>query len=311
MDISVIVPVYNVEMYLKDCLDSILNQDFKGSYEIICVNDGSTDNSLSILEDYKANSNDVVVITQKNKGLSGARNTGIKSAKGKYLFFLDSDDFLTEKDVLTTLYNECEKDKLNVLVADFEFKYEDEKKNHRIDRKEVIKNRIMDGKEFYELGRKTKSIRSVVWNKLYKREMFADNNLIFMEGILHEDMEFTPRMYQYAKRVKYIDKVIIGYRQREGSIMNMSSKNIKSIDDLFIIADSLNSFNMKYKSKAIYGQENFIYLSILRKMKNIEDSGIKEKYCNMLKERKMVSKFIKSDEIKYIGFGILYFFKIV
>lgn len=312
MDISVIVPVYNVEKYLDDCLNSIINQNFKGSYEIICVNDGSTDNSLLILQQYQRKYPRIKIISQDNKGLSAARNTGLKYANGKYVFFIDSDDFLIDNDVFETIYNESELNQLDVLVADFEFIYEDRKKNYRIKRKNIIKNRVMTGKDFYDIGMKTSSIRSVVWNKLYKRELFIKNNLMFKEGILHEDMEFTPRMYQYANKVKYIDKIIIGYRQREGSIMSTStsSNSVKSIDDLLIIAHCLDLFNEKYKSKAILNHELYIYLTIMRKSKNLKDKALKKYYKNKIKNRKLWKMFLKSNKLKYKVFGLLYFIKL-
>ena len=101
--ISVIIPVYNVEKYLKECLDSVINQTLK-DIEIICVNDGSTDNSLNILENYAKKDNRIIVISQKNKGLSGARNTGLKYCSGEYVSFIDSDDYVS-KDLFELTYN--------------------------------------------------------------------------------------------------------------------------------------------------------------------------------------------------------------
>ena len=111
--VSVIVPVYNVEKYLKDCLNSVINQTLE-DIEIICVNDGSTDNSLAILEDYAKKDSRIKIINQKNKGLSGARNTGMKHVQGEYILFLDSDDWLKE-DALSELYWSHLDDNLDML----------------------------------------------------------------------------------------------------------------------------------------------------------------------------------------------------
>lgn len=309
MDISIIVPVYNVEAYLKECLNSLLNQDFNGEYEIVCVNDGSTDNSLKILKEYEQINDKIVLIDQKNKGLSGARNTGFKNAKGKYIMFLDSDDYLKHNKVTSLLYEEVEKNSLDFVVADFEYDYEEKSKNYRIKRTDKIKNKVMNGREFYDLGIKSKSIMSVVWNKLYRRDFLEKNNLKFYEGIIYEDMEFTPRAYYLANRVKYIDEVVVMYRQREGSIM--SSVNVKKLDNYFVVAESINKFNKDYNSPILHNSELYMYVTLIRKLKYLEDKREVIKFKDKLKERNVVSKFMKSNKFKYKVFGLLYILKLV
>lgn len=304
MDISIIVPVYNVENYLKECLDSILTQSFSGSCEIVCVNDGSTDNSLEILKLYKEITKNIVIIDQKNKGLSGARNTGLKNAKGKYVMFLDSDDYLKNNNVLSLLYDEIEKYDLDFVIADFEYVYEDKGKNYRIKRNERIKNRVMMGIELYDIGIKTKSIMSVVWNKLYKRAFLEKNDLHFYEGIIYEDMEFTPRAYYLANRVKYIDEVIVMYRQREGSIM--SNNHINRLDDYIVVAESLSFFNKNYNSKILYNSALYMYVNLINKLKYLEDENEISRIKNKLREKRVISKFMRSNKLKYKLFGLLY-----
>lgn len=307
MDISIIVPVYNVEAYLKECLNSLLNQDFNGEYEIICVNDGSTDNSLNILKEYQKTNDKIVLVDQKNKGLSGARNTGFKNAKGKYIMFLDSDDYLKDKKVLELLYGQVEKNSLDFVAADFEYDYENKNKNYRIQRTNKMNDKVMNGREFYDLGIKSKAIMSVVWNKLYRRDFLEKNNLYFYEGIIYEDMEFTPRAYYLASRIKYIDKVVVMYRQREGSIM--SSVNVKKLDNYFIVAESINKFNKNYNSQILYNHELYMYVTLIRKLKYLEDKSEVIKFKNKLKERNIAFKFLKSSKLKYKCFGLLYMLK--
>lgn len=304
MEISIIVPVYNVEEYLTCCINSLLNQDFSLEYEIICINDGSTDNSFNILKSFNTVSEKIVIINQKNKGLSGARNIGLKNAKGKYVIFIDSDDYLKHTGVLTLMYNEIEKDDLDFVIGNFEYSYVDKNKNYRKQRDNSIKSKIMSGKDFYELASRTNSVMSVVWNKLYKKEFLVKNNLFFIEGIIFEDMEFTPRAYYLAKRVKYIDEIIIMYRQREGSIM--SSKNIQKVNDCFVVAYNLNNFNKNYNSKVLLNMEINMYIEVVRKLKYIKDKQI---YKLRLKEMGMVSKCIKSSKLKYKIFAIMYLFR--
>lgn len=309
MDISIIVPVYNVENYLKECLNSLLNQDFDGEYEIVCVNDGSTDNSLIILKEYEKLNDKIVLIDQENKGLSGARNSGLKNAKGNYIMFLDSDDYLKNEKVLPLLYEEVEKNSLDFVVADFEYDYEDKSKNYRIKRSDRIKNKVMNGREFYDLGIKTKSIMSIVVNKLYRRDFLIKNNICFLENAIYEDMEFTPKVYYLANKVKYIDEVIYMYRQREGSIT--SNININNLDSYLIVGESLNQFNKNYKSNVLHNSELYMYINLIKKLKFLEDKNQINDLKQELKKRNIVSKFMKSNKFKYKVFGLLYIFDLV
>ncbi len=302
MDISVVVPVYNVERFLDNCIKSIIKQDFKGNYEVICVNDGSTDDSLKILESYKMENANLIIIDQENKGLSGARNVGLMVSKGKYVMFLDSDDSFKHNGVLTLMYSQVEECNLDFVIADFEYDYEDKNKNYRIKRNKAIKNQIMSGKDFYDIGLKTKSIMSVVWNKLYRREFLIDNNLYFMENILYEDMEFTPKAYYLANKVKYIDQVIIMYKQREGSIM--SKNNILRINDYFLIADSLCNFNKNYNSRTLLDSELYIYITMIKKLKYVKDRNLIIDYKLKLKAIGIASRLLRSNRLKYKLFGL-------
>ena len=309
MDISIIVPVYNVENYLKECLNSLLNQDFDGAYEIICVNDGSTDNSLNILQEYEKTNDKIILIDQVNKGLSGARNLGLKNARGKYIMFLDSDDYLKNKKVLCLLYEEVEKNNLDFVIADFEYDYEDKSKNYRIQRIDKIKNKVMNGREFYDLGIKTKSIMSIVVNKLYKRDFLIENNIWFLENVIYEDMEFTPKVYYLADKVKYIDEVIYAYRQREGSIT--SNININNLDSYLIVAESLNQFNKNYKSNVLHNSELYMYVNLIKKLKFLENKNQINELKQELKKRNIVNKLMKSNKFKYKVFGFLYILNLV
>lgn len=268
MDISIIIPCYNVEDYLEQCLTSLVNQQTKKEYEILCINDGSTDNTLKIIQNYGDKYKNLKIIDQDNKGLSGARNIGLRQARGKYIMFIDSDDYLIREDALEILYNTAETQQLDFVIADFEYDFQDKNKNYKIKRKQVIKDKVISGKEMYDIGISTKSILSVVWNKLYRRDFLIDNNLFFLEGIVYEDIEFTPKAYYLAKKVFFVDKCIYAYRQREGSIMH-SKKQIR-VKDYFIILKSLSEFNKRYKSKSINLLKAFICKEIFIELKRVE-----------------------------------------
>lgn len=307
MDISLIVPVYNVDMYLEDCLNSLITQKFKGSYEIICINDGSTDDSLRILQKYKMLDPRIIVQSQENQGLSASRNNGLEFASGKYVMFIDSDDYLSDDDVLTNLFLEAEQGQLDILIADFIFDYPDKSQNKNLKRDPVLKNKFFLGRDFYDLAMKKKSLKPMVWNKLYLKSFLLNNSLFFLEGTLYEDNDFTVRALYLANKVKYIDRVVYMYRQRNGSIMNSDKIVLK---DFFVIADSINSFNKKYRSPYLHNAELYMYIPVINQIKKV--SIEKQKWIRQeLIKRDVVKKFLLSNRLKCKIFSFICLLRIL
>ncbi len=214
--ISVIVPVYDVEKYLAKCLDSIVNQSFK-DFELLIVNDGSPDNSQSIIDEYVKKYNFIKSYTKKNGGLSDARNYAIKKAQGQYIALVDSDDYV-DKDFLKKLYSKARENDLDLVVCDTVFVYED-------GRKQISKSNLHfsdDDIKNYLLAPPTGCIR------LYKKELFENN--LFKKGILYEDLEFTPRLINKTKKVGFVEEGLYYYLQRSGSIMKQAEFNPKLLD---------------------------------------------------------------------------------
>lgn len=246
MELSIIVPIYNVEDYLEECLKSLYNiKNIK--LEIILVNDGSKDNSFKIMEKFKEiYPEKTVLINKENGGLSSARNAGMKAAVGEYISFIDSDDFI-DVDEFEKFFKEGQKDKLDVMVGNMRY-YTPEKTGDSLFRSDVVKNSgIVNGIDFFwNLFQKTKCFREEVVDDIYKREFLVKNNIWFNENIVHEDSEFTPLVYLKAEKVKYIDRAFYFYRQRTGSIMNkVSEKSIVSLESIcekfFIECKNLDS----------------------------------------------------------------------
>lgn len=236
--VSIIIPVYNVEQYLEECLESAVNQTLK-NIEIIAVNDGSTDNSLSILERYKAKYNNFKILNQNNQGLSSARNTGLKVCSGKYVYFLDSDDFI-ELDTVEYCYRESEKHNLDIVTFDAEVFFDDnynmEKFNEDYSRNGKISEKIMTGEDFYVHANYKGVYKAPVWLNFFNRKYLQKNNLYFYDGILHEDEIHTMKSYVMAKKIKYIPKKFFHRRIRNNSIMT-SPINIKRIEGNYTIAE--------------------------------------------------------------------------
>lgn len=240
MKISVIVPVYNVQEYIVECLESIMIQELK-DIEIIIVNDGSTDKSISNIQNIIDNNSNIHLINKVNGGLSSARNTGLSHAKGEYVLFVDSDDYL-EKDFLYKLYNEAKEYDLDIACGGYTKFYENNATYPQIRNEILCKKSIISGQKFLLNQLDCNDYRMEVWDDLYKREFLLENNLFFVEGLLHEDEEFTPRALLAAKRVKIVETYGYMYRQRENSIMS-STVNIKHVSSVeYIINSFINHF---------------------------------------------------------------------
>ena len=235
MKFSIVVPVYNVEQYLDECLKSIISQDY-GDYEVLCVNDGSTDRSREILTAWESRMPQMRVIDRKNGGLSAARNTGLKAANGDYVLFLDSDDWL-------------ESNALKILDADLRPPTSDLRPLdmicfacRRTDKNtfDNLEPEQSNGWDYY--NRHALEARVVpivcVWQRCYRRQFLLDNSLWFREGILHEDNEFTPRACLKAKSIKVIPNALYNYRVRPNSIM--TTRGMRSKESLVLIANELS-----------------------------------------------------------------------
>lgn len=252
--LSIIVPVYNVADYLAKCLDSLLAQDIpQNEYEIIVVNDGSTDNSADIAQQYADSYANISLVNQANQGLSGARNTGINHAKGDYIQFVDSDDYL-EENVLGGLMEQVKKDELDVL----RFNYENVNDNGEIinpnkDPKHFVdfSNEVVDGLTFLNqrLGPACYAVQFVI-----KKNLLIDNNIKFKSGIYFEDTEWTPRMLLKAGRVASTGAVVYYYLVREGSITKAVNKDKqrKVLEDKVLLIQSMKEQYCQNKNAIWY-----------------------------------------------------------
>lgn len=236
--ISVVIPVYNVEAYLRECLDSVLNQSY-ADWEAVCVNDGSTDGSANILAEYAERDHRIQVITRSNGGLSAARNTGINAAKGEYALFLDSDDWL-ESDALKAVAENLNGEDLLCFSGR---RYIEDNKEYR--KPDCLAERAYySGMEYYNenaLLSRDFAFECVVL-RAYKRNFLMDSGLWFKEGIYHEDDLFTPMACCFAKKVKQIQDCLYNYRVRANSITTNVTFSAKRLHDYLEIANALAAF---------------------------------------------------------------------
>lgn len=242
LKLSIIVPVYNVEKYLEQCVDSLLHQDIdKSEYEVILINDGSTDTSYEIAQQLKNSHKNIVLLSQENKGQSVARNRGLDIAKGKYVMFVDSDDGLFPN-VIGKVLSVAEENKLDVCA--YRIKYADENGIvHLGSIQPFSPNDVYDGKYAITHGADI----GAVWLNMYLREMLDKYHLRFLEGIYHEDVDFNLRMYSYANRMMFTDIVAYSYRYVEGSSTRKPNKarEIKLIGDDFCVVRHIRDFSLQ------------------------------------------------------------------
>lgn len=227
--VSVIIPVYNTEPYLRQCLDSVVNQTLR-DIEIICVDDGSTDGSLSILKEYEQKDLRVTVISQPNEGQSSARNNALRCARGEYIDFLDSDDYLAP-DALEKALRAARENDLDAAVFGVEPFYQSEwlARNPPV----VYKQRaeatgVMTGVQYVKTAKDRGTYIVTAWIALWRRALLEKNGVTFKKGIIHEDNLFSFQAYMAAERVMRIPDRLYHRRLREDSIMTspVSAKNV-------------------------------------------------------------------------------------
>lgn len=247
MRLSFIIPIYNVSRWLGRCIASVRNQGLApDDYEIIAVNDGSTDDSMQVLEEFMAREAQsgvrtapIVIVQQENQGLSAARNAGFKKARGNYVWWIDSDDTL-EACFAPRLLERAEKERLDVLCFGLNQVDEVSRTSTRFDIEDLTKGRTVKGEEFMLKC----AMPAAAWAAIYRRGFIERYHLQFFPGIYHEDQEFTPRAYFLARRIAFEDVSVYNYYQREDSILNRQIP--KKTDDLLAVCQRLWDFAMEH-----------------------------------------------------------------
>lgn len=311
MDLTVIIPVYNVEGYLAKCLDSILvGNAFTG--QVVCVNDGSTDGSAAILAEYAKKYPNVDIITQPNAGLSAARNAGIKAAKGEYVCFLDSDDYW-EANVLNGLLEQVERDNLDVL----RFKYQNVNERYEVFnpnkgdpyRYDDYSEEVTDGVTFLNarFGTACYAVMFIIKRSLLIDDRKIDDRCLFTEAIYFEDTDWTPRMLAKANRVASTDTIVYNYLVRQGSITNAvnRSKKKKVLDDKMHLIMTLQQQTVELNKRGRYNMwyKSMIAQTVISVISKISHDFYEEKneYLEQLKKMDIYPLLSKSMKARLIN----------
>ena len=280
--ISIIVPVYNVEKYLNKCVDSILAQTYT-NIEVILINDGSKDKSGEICNDYSKIDNRIKVIHQTQHGVAYTRNVGINNSNGKYILFVDSDDFIDKK-MIKTLYKTIVSDNSDIAICDFIYYTEKTKKNNKYPKKVFM----IEGNEKFEYLYNEYYIASIVqWNKLFKKEIF--NDIRYPEGKINEDEFVIAKEFFNAKKISYVLEPLYYYNQREGSIMH--TLNINRFDIINVLENRINFFKEKNLKKYVIQTKIQQLDAIIVLLSEFSNSSI------LKKEKNTINNYIK--QVKY------------
>ena len=250
--VSVIIPIYNAGQYLEQCLNSVINQTFK-DIEIICINDGSTDNSVEILNEYAKNDSRLIIISQENKGQGNARNAGLKAAKGEFIQFVDADDFI-DLDCVEKLYNKIKENDSDICVYGCFLLYN----------KGIILEDCYNSNK-YSLDNNFKFSHFEPVLKMYKRQFIENCHIKFPNELIFEDVLFSIKSFLLTNKIVILNENLYYYRQTVGSTMDRVKNNNKVFDILSIIREVelfLKQSNLyeKYKKEFLYfviGQINY------------------------------------------------------
>lgn len=226
--VSIVVPVYEVEAYLRRCVESLLGQSYS-NIEIILIDDGSLDRSPEICDHYSVEDSRVRVIHRTNGGLSAARNTGLEIANGEYICFVDSDDYV-EHDYVSTLLTASIEANADIVACSFWWFYSQENKVRSRADTPQRKYTAVDGlSDIFQID--NGNLNVVAWNKLYKRSLFTENRISYPVGKIHEDNFTTYKLIGFSNTIVFVDKPLYNYVQREGSIVSLPF-SLKRLDTL-------------------------------------------------------------------------------
>ena len=281
--LSIIVPVYNVEDYIRKCLDSLVNQTLE-DIEIIVVNDGSPDNSQKIIDEFvKKHPKKVKSFIQKNGGQGSARNLGLTKSQGEYIGYVDSDDYV-ELDMFEKLYKKACEDNYDIVICG----------SYNVNEKTNDKIKDLDNIYFEDLKLNAFFGRMAVWNKIYKRDLLK--SMKFRSKIWYEDLDFTLKVLAKANKVAYLNEPFYNYLIREGSTMNNS--NIKRNLEILKAFDEINNIDMKDEIEFL--AIDHIYISAIVRV--INSKGSKELKNETIKELQnyMVKHYPNFKSNKYL-----------
>ena len=246
IEVSVVVPIYNVEKYLGRCLESLVNQTFQ-KIEIICVNDGSPDQSQKIVDEYyKKYPHLIKSLIKENGGLGDARNYGLAHASGKYICFIDSDDWV-ELDMIEKMYQNAVENDSDIVCCGL----------RRIDEKgNILSREQLNLKNEYTPREAMITLAPAAWNKLYRKSLFDETNITYPVGVWYEDLPTTTMLLMHCKKITTVNEIFVNYLQREGSIIYSYDERSR---DIFKVLEQIRRYNEEVFNNQYYNEIEYLY----------------------------------------------------
>lgn len=287
--ISVIIPSYNVEKYIGKCIESVINQTYL-EIEIIIINDGSTDNTLSVCQEYALKDKRIKIINQDNKGIAEARNIGIAHANGEYICWIDSDDYM-DKNIIKILYSLIKDYSVDLAICDYikgtdekyEFKYSKDDRVHLLNREKALA-------KIYE-NNHSSFIMNASWAKLIKKQLYTD--IKYPSQLLFEDIYMSHKLIARCHSIAYVESPLYYYYQRDTSILGKSF-NEKKLHYLIALKERISFFNdLNLKNIEELALKHYLH-SLIWEFSRAKD---------ILKNKELVNKIVKEYR-KYYRFGI-------
>ena len=315
--ISVIIPIYNTEQYLKECLDSVCSQSYK-DIEIICINDGSTDNSEEIMRDYAKKDSRIKILSQHNQGISISRNNGIERAQGEYIFFLDSDDTI-EPNAIETLYKRAHQTQADIVICNLNkvTPSDENKEKYQIWKRIDSKGKIHI-QEDMPLTFDTQDIseyifitESYAWNKLYKTEFIKKHNIKFMPEIIYEDIVYFTDILLANPQMSYCNQALYNYKLRDDSLCHKTDKKQLNIIKVFeILENKLSGFKEEKKIRNnLYHMKKYLYTWIYVKIPEENKQEYKKRVRKELKRKDYIRFLEHTENIKIKDFWLFQIIK--
>ena len=281
--VTVIIPVHNAELHIKRCIESVLNQTYK-NIELILINDGSTDNSINILNSYKNKNENILVIDKKNEGVATTRNLGIEKATGKYIMFIDNDDYIENNYIEDYINNINDND---ILIGGYE----------RVTESKVLFSYVLRNTEW------SKYIIVAPWAKLYRTDFLRENDIKFLNYNIGEDVYFSIKAYSFNPKISFINNNGYKWYFNQKSVSNTSQRGLKDDVDIFYLLDKIYSISDKHSELLEYYLRRYCiwYLLFSGRYASSEKFIEQVKYVDKWFEDKNIKKFISPLSNKISG----------
>ena len=274
LDLSIIIPVYNAEKTIYTCINSIIMQHTNYKFEVICINDGSTDHSVEVID--KIKDKRIKVINQENRGAAKARNVGLSKAIGRYIMFIDSDDFLPNENIVELLLKQANLQSADIVAGNIKKYIEKfDISIYNTKHKQTTTNNLL---------KMCKLTEGAPWGKIYKKDLWK--NVCFPEGVEFEDCVVFLNIYPNVKKFVYIDKIVYCFRSNNNSLYKRSQQDFKCIDSFWSIYASYKMLRNKKDINIDHIQLYIWHLSAIMsaRIKNVKDTNIKKSIILLSKE---------------------------